>query len=132
MEIWNCFSIRSQGFKDSKTVHREQQKPHQKVKLTYSNGSITNISVNITEELGKTSIWRQLTEGNHSDLKSQPWAIKLFNERFVRFCLFSNRFLDPANKKESPQQSEKRLSIMNEEDEPVADEKRPPQFISQV
>lgn len=43
-----------------------------------------------------------------------------------------NRFLDPANKKESSVQYEKRLSIMDEEDEQPADEKRLPQFISQV
>lgn len=60
-----------QASSDSK-VAKEQKKPHQNVQLTYSNGSITNISVNISEELGKTSIWRTLTETSKSDLMSQP------------------------------------------------------------
>lgn len=57
---------------DSSKVAKEPKKPHQNVQLTYSNGSITNISVNISEELGKTSIWRTLTESNKGDLMSQP------------------------------------------------------------
>lgn len=126
----------SQGQKDKK-LSKKLQKQHQTVKLTHSNG--TNISVNITEELGKTSIWRQLTDGKHNDLKSQPW-VKNKNSFWIHRRLSSvliihssNRFLDPANMKESLQQSEKRLSTMNEEDEMNADEKkRSTQNISQV
>jgi ribosomal 50S subunit-recycling heat shock protein len=77
MREFQKFTLSLQGMKDSKAS--KQPKPHQTVKLTYSNGSITNISVNITEELGKTSIWRQLTEENQSDSKSQPYARRLFH-----------------------------------------------------
>lgn len=52
-----------------KNPEKSNQLPQQKptVQLTFSNGSITNVSVNISEELGKTSIWKQLTEGGKSE-----------------------------------------------------------------
>lgn len=54
-----------------KNIQLAQQKSA--VKLTFSNGSITNVAVNISEELGKTSIWKQLTENSKSEgkLKNQ-------------------------------------------------------------
>lgn len=48
----------------------QQQREKSTVQLTLSNGSITNVSVNISEELGKTSIWKQLTDGN--SIKNSP------------------------------------------------------------
>lgn len=62
--------------KDSKE-HPKGANGSQNVKLTYSNGSITNVSINISEEVNKTTIWKQLTENNKIDLanntlKSQP------------------------------------------------------------
>lgn len=62
--------------KDSKE-HPKGANGSQNVKLTYSNGSITNVSINISEEVNKTTIWKQLTENNKTDLanntlKSQP------------------------------------------------------------
>lgn len=62
--------------KDSKE-HPKGTNGSQNVKLTYSNGSITNVSINISEEVNKTTIWKQLTENNKIDLanntlKSQP------------------------------------------------------------
>lgn len=69
------FFIPLQGPKDnkvSKDKGKDPMKSHQAVQLTYSNGAVTNISVNITEELGKTSIWRQLTESNGFEVKSLP------------------------------------------------------------
>ncbi|CRK93508.1 CLUMA_CG007044, isoform C [Clunio marinus] len=92
---------------------QKPQKEHQTVQLTFSNGSITNIAVNISEELGKTSIWRQLTKDNKFDSNGQP-------------------FLDPGNKKESPPLNKKRLSIMSEEEEALTDDKRSSQNISKV
>jgi hypothetical protein len=45
-------------------IHNEEKHPLQKptVQLKISNGSLT--SINITEGLEKTSIWKQLTENN--------------------------------------------------------------------
>lgn len=68
-----CFLQIHKEVKNGKDSPKEPQKPHQTVQITYSNGSVTNnIAVNISEELGKTSIWQQLTEGNNNDSKSQP------------------------------------------------------------
>lgn len=66
-----AFQLFFQQKLSEKNGQLEQQKSA--VKLTFSNGSITNVAVNISEELGKTSIWKQLTENSKCDgnLKNQ-------------------------------------------------------------
>lgn len=65
--VENFFPFKFQQQKNNQLT--QQQKST--VQLTFSNGSITNVAVNISEELGKTSIWKQLTENSKNDGKNQ-------------------------------------------------------------
>ncbi|XP_008193077.2 sodium bicarbonate cotransporter 3 isoform X4 [Tribolium castaneum] len=108
---------RNQMLKDDETDSEKGQleiEPAGNLKIPLANGNVMNIplsAINISEEVNKTSIWKQVNKNNTRPIEKEKKKSPIGTGRFKK------KKQSKRDEKQEKAKLEKRLSIMNEEEE---------------